>query len=178
MTEERSDSPASEHNERTGSVGDDDAALEREVRSKRKFSIAEAIGRQAGDLLKGASPVTLKRQAELEIEHYLERELDDPEGALQLVLLRRVKESESLLEGGYEQPLEALARMTAALLESEARLRRFVTTIDAEWGRMYGERPYFEREGRPTDQRDPYSFDSVRMTLTRLQADLSGEGEG
>jgi hypothetical protein len=176
MTEEHSDSRGDELEERSSSVGEDDAALEREIRSKRKFSVAEAIGRQAGDLLKGASPVTLKRQAELEIEHYLERELEDPEGALQIVLLRRVKESESLLEGGYEQPLEALAGLTGALLESEAGLRRFVTAIDAEWGRMYGERPYFEREGGPTHRKDPYSFESVRLTLTRLRAELAGGG--
>ena len=155
----------------------DDAEIEREVRSRRKFSLAEAIGRAGGDLLKGASPVTHKRQAELEIEQYLERRLDDPEGALQLVLLRRVGESESLLTSGDREPLAALARVTERLLGSEERLRAFVRAIDAEWGRIYSERPYFEREGRPPHRKDPYTLASVRDALTRLLEALEGESD-
>lgn len=155
----------------------EDADLEREVRSQRKFSIAEAIGRQNADLLKGASPVTLKRQAELQIEHYLESALEDPEGALQVVLLRRVRESALLLESGYEAPLAALAGAVERLLGSEPRLQRFVTAIDAEWGRIYSERPYFEGQGRTPDRRDPYTIASVRATLASLVAELDSGGE-
>jgi hypothetical protein len=38
--------------------GSEDAEIEREIRLGRKFSLAEAIGRMGGGLLKGASPVT------------------------------------------------------------------------------------------------------------------------
>ena len=169
MTDEPSSPPESDHAE--------DAELEREIRSRRKFSVAEAIGRKAADLLKGTSPVTLKRQAELEVEHYLESALDDSEGALQVVLLRRVRESQGLLEDGYEDPLTALARVNASILESEARLRRFVTAIDAEWGRMYSERPYFEREGQVPHRSDPYTVASVRQMLERLGELLAGAPE-
>lgn len=146
----------------------EDAELEREIRSQREFSIAEAIGRQGADLMKGASPVTRKRQAEFKIEHYLERNLDDPEGALQMVLLRRTRESETLLAPGYEDPLAALVKVTRRILESEARLRRFVKAVDAEWGRIYSVRPYFERDGRPPHPKDPYTKTSVRDALARL----------
>ena len=51
-----------------------DADLERAVRAERKFSLAEAIGRMAGPgAMKGASPVTRKRQAEAELQEYLAR---------------------------------------------------------------------------------------------------------
>ncbi len=158
-------------------VSRDGAELEREVRARRKFSVAEALGRSAGDLIKGASPVALRRQAALEIELYLEQGLTDTEGALRVVLSRRVRESEGLLEDGYEDPLGALGRLTTSLLESDTRLRLFVTAIDAEWGRMYGERPYFEREGAAAHRKDPYTVDSVRRTLTRLRAELTGREE-
>lgn len=155
----------------------EDAEIEREIRSQREFSLAEAIAREGGDLLKGASPVKRKRQAELEIRQHLERHLDDSEGALGVVLLRRVRESESLLETGYEQPLAILARVTERILGSEARLRRFVAAVDAEWGRIYSERPYFERDGEP-DSRDPYTNSSVRESLERLLERLSpGNGK-
>ena len=89
---------------------EEDAELERKIRSRRKFTLAEAIGRLGGsDLLKGASPVTQRRQAEIAIEQYLEQNLIDAEGALSAVLLRRVRDSEILLRHSYNEPLAALA---------------------------------------------------------------------
>ena len=157
-------------------TGPGDAELEREIRSRRKFSLAEAIGRLAGgDLMKGASPVTLKRQAELQIEHYLESHLVDAEGALEAVLLRRVRDSDILLETSYEQPLDTLALFLERILGSEGLLQGFVNEVDAEWGRIYRERPYFQIEGQPPHRDDPYTLSSVRVTLSRLIEQLRKE---
>ena len=158
--------------------GDQDADLEREIRAGRKYSLAEAIGRAAGDLMKGASPVSLKRQAELEIEQYLEGRLADAEGALTVELQRRVGESDELLDAGYERPLAALASVTERILASTGRLRSFVRRVDAEWGRMYSERPYFEVGEAPPRPGDPYTLESVREALSRLLEDLRGAEEG
>jgi hypothetical protein len=156
----------------------EDAEIEREVLSRRKFSLTEAIGRAAGDLMKGASPVTRKRQAELAIEQYLEGRLDDAAGVLRVVLQRRAVESEELLAEGYEAPLRALGRIIDRLLGSDRRLRRFVGEVDAEWGRIYAERPYFELEGRPPRAGDPYTVESVRTVLTDLLDRLRGDSNG
>jgi hypothetical protein len=154
----------------------DDAEIEREIRLGRRFSLAEAIGRiGGGGLLKGASPVTRKRQAELEVERYLEGHLADAEGALKKVLLRRVRESEMLFKMGYDQPLKALALFCERILSSEERLRDFVREVDAKWGRLYLERPHFQQNGRLSDPEDPYTFSSVRRTLSGLMARLRGE---
>jgi len=151
----------------------DDADIEREVRSGRKFSLAEAIGRLGGGgLLKGASPVTRKRQAELEIEGYFDRHLIDSERALKIVLLRRVRDSELLFKMGYDQPLTALALFCGRILDSEERLRDFVRDVDAEWGRINRERPHFQKGDRPPHPEDPYTFSSVRTKLTGLVAKL------
>lgn len=153
-----------------------DAEIEREIRLGRKFSLAEAIGRMGGSgVLKGASPVTRKRQAELEIERCLERHLVDSQGALEAVLLRRVRESELLLKAGYDQPLEVLAHFCARILGSEGLLQDFVRDVDAEWGRIYLQRPHFQKDGRPADPEDPYTFASVRVALSGLTAKLRGE---
>lgn len=150
----------------------DDTELEREVRARRRFSLSEAIGRAAGDLMKGASPVTRKRQAELEIRQYLEGRLADTEGALSTELLRWVCESESLLEDSYDRPLLALAAVVEQILASPERLRRLVRQTDAEWGRVHSQRPYFERGGEPPRPGDPYTLESIGDRLARLLDDL------
>ena len=162
--------------ENEGKPSAEDAELERQIRSRRKYSLDEAIGRAAGDLMKGASPITRERQAELAVDQYLEAKLADIEGALLVELRRRVLGSETLLANGYERPLEALARITRRLLASEARLRRFVTRVDAEWGRIYSERPYFELEGRAPSPEDPYTAESVRAALVDLLVELRADG--
>ena len=155
---------------------EEDRELERKIREHRKFSLAEAIGRLGGgDLMKGASPVTPQRQAELVIEDYLEKHLRDAEGALEVVLLRCVATSQTLLEVGYDQPLVGLGRYCRELLKSESRLQDFVRSVDSQWGRLYQERPYFEMPGRPASDDDPYTYESVAKQLQQLLDTLTGD---
>ncbi len=151
--------------------------VKQDILAHRKFSLAEAIGRMGGDLLKGVSPVSGKQQAEFAIEHYLREHLRDAEGALQPVLHRYASQSDILLEG-YERPYDALSRVIEHLLDSDERLRRFVGQVDTEWGRIYAERPRFEFEGRPPRSDDPYTIESVRGQLTELLASLNGVASG
>lgn len=150
-----------------------DAALEREIRDGRKFSLAEAIGRLAGPgMMKGVSPATGKQQAAAAIEIYLERHLPDSSGALSAVLLRQTRESDLLL-ANLDRPLVVLAGFVQRVLDSDFVLQELVRESDVEWGRTFGERPYFQQEGSPPHQDDPYTNDSVRGALTALQAALT-----
>ena len=152
---------------------DADAELEREIRAERKFTLSEAIGRLAGPgMMKGVSPVTRKQQDVAEIQEYLTRHLTDAAGVLSGILLRRVTESE-LLINNLDQPLAALAGYIQTVLESEYALKELVREADVEWGRVYEERPHFEKEGCPPDADDPYTFESVRAALTQLASGLS-----
>jgi hypothetical protein len=152
---------------------DADADLEREIRKERKFSLAEAIGRLAGPgMMKGVSPVTRKQQSEVEIQSYLERHLIDAAGILPVVLLRRVKGSELLLNN-FDQPLFVLASYIQRVLDSEYLLKELVREADIEWGQLFGERPYFDQEGCPPDPDDPYTIESVRVSLSRLLEKLT-----
>ena len=90
-------------------------------------------------------------------------------------MVRRVAESRILLDMGYERPLAALGDFLHRVLDSEARLKRLVRDVDMEWGRASRELPHFQREGRPPDPQDPYTFASVRGALQKLIARL-GEG--
>ena len=147
-----------------------DADLQREIRAERKFTLAEAIGRMGGPgMMKGASPVSGMQQAVAEIQSYLSRHSG---GDLPCVFLRHVKESELLLHG-FRQPLVVLADCVQKVLDSEYLLKELVREADVEWGREFGERPYFEKDGCPPHPDDPYTLESVRAALTRLARALA-----
>lgn len=145
-----------------------DAELEREIRADRKFSITEAIGRLAGPgAMKGVSPIARQQQAEAEIQGFLSRNLADSGGVLRGVLFRQVRESEIFLKG-FDQPLAALAGCLKILLHYELALKELVREADVEWGRLFGERPHFEKPGQTPHPDDPYTLASVRAALTEL----------
>jgi hypothetical protein len=150
-----------------------DAELEREIREGRKFTLEEAIARMAGPgAMKGESPVARMQQAEFEIESWLSSHVLDAGGALKIVLHRHVKRSELLLDN-FDQPLVVLASYCQRVLDSDYLLEEFVRDADIEWGRVMGERPYFERAGAPRHPDDPYTVESIRIALSGLLASLA-----
>ena len=160
-------------NDRETKRSDADAELEREIRKGREFTLAEAIGRMAGPgAMKGESPITRLEQAGVEIENWLTSHLMDATGALHVVLLRGVKESALLLDN-FDQPLVVLGSYCQRILGSEYLLEELVRQADIEWGRVFGERPYFDKPGSQPHPDDPYTLDSVRNTLTGLLKQLA-----
>jgi hypothetical protein len=155
---------------------DADAELEREVRKERKFTLAEAIGRMAGPgAMKGVSPVTRKQQAAVEIENWLRHHMPAGNGELQVILLRRIEGSELLLNN-FDQPLAVLAAYCQQVLDSDYLLKELVREADVEWGRVQGERPFFDVDGVPPQPDDPYTIESVRKTLaTLIERLIAGE---
>jgi hypothetical protein len=150
-----------------------DAELEREIRQGRKFTLEEAIGRLAGPgAMKGESPVARMQQAAIEIESWIRSHLTDAGGALAVVLHRNVKGSELLLNN-FDQPLVVLAGYCQRVLGSDYLLEELVRDADIEWGRVMGERPYFEKKGSPRHPADPYTVESVRKTLSELLKQLA-----
>jgi len=150
-----------------------DEELEREIRAGRKFSVAEAIGRMAGPgAMKGVSPVPPMQQAVFAIENWLRERIGT--GEIQAVLVRRIKESDLLLNN-FEKPLFVLAAYCQQLLGSDYLEKEFVREVDVEWGRVNGERPHFEREGCAPDPDDPFTFASVRQTLAGIVEQLGAE---
>jgi hypothetical protein len=152
-----------------------DAALEREIRKERKFTLAEAIGRMAGPgAMKGVSPVTLHQQAVVEIENWFRAHMTPGNAELEVVLLRHLKESELLLKN-FDEPLVVLAEYCQMVLDCDFRLKDLVREADVEWGRVQGEKPYFDKEGAPSHPDDPYTLESVRKALADLVGQLGRE---
>jgi hypothetical protein len=152
-----------------------DAELEREIREGRKFTLEEAVARMVGPGgMKGESPTTRLQQAQAEIRTWLRSHLSDSGGALEVVLHRGVLGSELLLNNP-DQPLVVLASYCQRILDSKYHLEELVRDADMEWGRVMGERPYFEREGSPRHPDDPYTVESVRKTLAELLKQLAAK---
>jgi hypothetical protein len=165
------------NNEQDARRSEEDAELERDIRKGRKFTLEEAIGRLAGPgAMKGESPVARLQQAEVEIESWLRSHLTDAGGALWVAMHRQLKGSELLLRN-FEQPLVVLVGYCQGVLASDYLLKELVRDADVEWGRVMGERPYFEQPGSPRHPDDPYTVESVRHALCGLLEQLaSGEG--
>jgi hypothetical protein len=88
-----------------------------------------------------------------------------------------VRESD-LMQNSPDPPLAVLAAWVRRILGSEQGLKELVREADVEWGRVFGERPYFEKEGQPPDPNDPYTHESVRAVLTKLVEELTVAGVG
>lgn len=152
---------------------DEESEIEREVRQARKFNPQEALAKMAGPgAMKGASPVSPVRQAEVEIGAWLKGHVADTHGALQLLLHRNVKGSPLLLEN-VEQPLIALRALCQEILDSDYRLAELVREADVEWGRAVDERPHFDRKGSPPHPDDPYTIEGVRQDLIEIVRQLA-----
>lgn len=150
-----------------------DAELQRECLEGRKFTLEEAIARMAGPgAMKGESPVTRLRQAEIEIGSWLSTHLRDAGGTLEVVLHRQVNQSELLLNN-FDQPLVVLAGYCRQVLDSDYLLAELVREADVEWGRLMGERPHFETKNAAHHPDDPYTVASVRNTLSGLLKQLT-----
>src|SRR5262245_56812350 len=99
-------------------------------------------------MMKGASPVPPKQQAEAAIEDYVHKHLPDTVGLLQDVLFRFVKESDLLLDN-FDAPLASLESYVRRILDSEFLLMELVRETDAVWGRVFGDRPVLRAAGAP-----------------------------
>ncbi len=148
---------------------DRDLTIQREILSGRKFSVAEAIGREGGSFLKGESPVPKLVQAIAELQMFINQNLSDSSGALKAVLYVWVK-TDSRVAQYLNSPLTALNQMLSSLLDNQNLLYEFVKQVDREWGQMYDERPYFEQIGQPPHPEDEYTNESVRLQLIELLA--------
>ena len=146
---------------------DEDLLLQQDILSDRPFSIAEAIGREGGTFLKGESTVPKLVRVVTAINTFIDRNLRDPDAALQAILHQWVKVDPRVSE--YKNtPLVALEAILQSILVNPNLLYELVRQVDIKWGQMYDERPYFQQPGQPPHPNDEYTHESVREDLQNL----------
>jgi len=152
---------------------DRDQAIQQELRLSRKFSIADAIGQEAGNFMKGASPVPRLVQVKTEIAALLRDYIKDDAGALLPVLQNWITTDERRISRHLNAPAIAVQEALEAILKSPDTLYELVRQADAQWGKMYDERPYFQRPGQAPHPEDEYTHESVRQVLTNGLRELA-----
>lgn len=144
----------------------DDPTVEQEIRLARKFSLAEAIGREGGNFLKGESPIPPLVRAVTAIQLFINLHLADSPGALQAVLQSWVKAQDAQVSRHLAAPLRALEALLEDILSTPETFYEFVRQTDMRWGQIFGEPPHFQQPGEPPHPDDAYTHESVRATLT------------
>ena len=64
-----------------------------------------------------------------------------------------------------DSPLGAVKDLLETILASPATLYELVHQTDVLWGRLYDERPHFQRPGQAPHPDDEYTHESVRAAL-------------
>ncbi len=146
--------------------------IRKEILAGRKFSLAEVIGREGGDFLKGESPVPKLVQATTEIKIFITNNLSDSSGALQAILQTWVVADEEGISQHLNSPLNALKQLLTKILDNSELLYELVRQVDFKWGQMYDERPYFQSPGQQAHPNDEYTHESVEEMLRSLLSQL------
>lgn len=144
---------------------DDTPDIQQELRLGRPYTLADAIGQEAGDFMKGASPIPRLVQARHGAQQALKAVLVDRPGALQRVLEQRLNDDDARLSKHLDRPVEAVKDLLEMLLRSPETFYELVRQADVTWGQIYGSRPHFQQPGQPPHPDDEYTHESVRATL-------------
>lgn len=149
---------------------DVDADLQRDILAGREFSLADVIGREGSDFMKGESPVPPLVQAIALLNRFISNYLPDSAGALQAVLYTWVKSEEGCVSRHVDAPLVALRQIIEQILANSYGYYEFVRQVDCKWGEMNDERPHFQQPGQAPHPDDEYTHASVRQQLTEFLA--------
>ncbi len=145
-----------------------DDELQQEILSGREFSVADLIAREGGGFLKGESPVPKLEQVKREIEIFIDQNLADVSGALQVVLRHWARDDDAKVSRYLNTPLIALREIVVEIVDNQNLLYEFVRQVDIKYSQMNHERPYFQSPGQAPHPEDEYTHESVREKLVEL----------
>ncbi|WP_197064796.1 hypothetical protein [Leptolyngbya sp. KIOST-1] len=143
----------------------DSHAIQQELRLSRPFTLADAIGQEAGNFMQGESPVPRLVQTRHGAQQALKDSLVDGPGALYRVLAQWLWDDEARLSQHVQDPAGAVKDLLETILRSPATFYELVRQADVTWGQLYDSRPHFQQPGQPPHPDDEYTHESVRETL-------------
>jgi hypothetical protein len=143
-------------------------ALEREIRAQRKFSLAEAIGREGGSFMKGESAIPRPLRATAAINQFIVAHLHDPASALSSTLQAWAKDDIRVARQ-LDRPLVALTQIIEGILANAITLCEFARQVAIAHSQLTGDRVVFA----PELTHEPIKAELL-MLLGQLQAKASG----
>jgi len=150
------------------------ALLEREIRTNRKFTLAEAIGREGGSFMKGESSIPRPLRATTRINQFITTHTQDPAGAFATTLSSWVT-NDIRVSRQLDTPLVALNQVIESTLKEPTSFIEFFRQVAIAQSKLTGDRPYFQQLNQPPHPEADHTHDSIRAALVQLLQDLSAD---
>ena len=147
-------------------------ALVSEIRSQRKFTIAEAIGRAGGNFMKGESAIPRPLRATAEINQFITTHLPNPGGPVSATLQSWTKE-DIRVSRHLDTPLVALSLIIESLLSEPSTFQEFFRQIAIAQSQLTGDRPHFQPPNYLPHPDAAHSHESVKQQLENLLQKLN-----
>ncbi|MGB3787546.1 MAG: hypothetical protein WA949_06020 [Phormidesmis sp.] len=145
--------------------------LQREILAERKFSLAEAIGREGGSFMKGESAVPRPLRAANAIRQFIATRSSDPASALATELytwsIADIRVSRQL-----DAPLVALSQIIESLLTEPTAFYEFARRVAIAQSKLTGDRPHFQQPNQPPAPEADYTHDSIKQYLLDITTQL------
>lgn len=145
--------------------------LQKEIRATRKFSIAEAIGREGGRFMKGESTIPRPLRATTEISQFITHHLSDPTSAFATTLHTWVS-GDLRVSRQLDTPLVAFAQVVESTLGEPTIFCEFARQVAIAQSQLTGDRPYFQQPDQPPHPEADYTHESIRAELLDLLQQL------
>jgi len=146
-------------------------ALEAEIRAARKFSLADAIGKEGGSFLKSSAAIPRPLRATNAINQFIQTCAAEPTGALSTTLQQWASQDIGLSRQ-LDTPLKALADILSGLLREPTTFCEFARQVAIAHAQLTGDRPYFQLRDQPPHPDADYTHDAIRAELKRLLQQL------
>ncbi|PKL18006.1 MAG: hypothetical protein CVV49_08000 [Spirochaetae bacterium HGW-Spirochaetae-5] len=149
-------------------LNEEDELIRRDILSDRKFSIAEAIGREGGNFIKGHNPMPRLDQVVSFITVFIADNINDPSRVLMTVLQAHIKNDRIKIAENIETPLQYLHNLIKAYVDNPHQLYELTREADFRWGQINEEKPHFQKPGEAAHPDDEYTHENVKKMLSDL----------
>ena len=163
------------------SLQTEDQDLQREILLGRKFSLAEAFGREGGCFMKGESAIPRPLRAVTEIKQFINSHIDPSAEAISSTLFTWAS-TDSRVSRQLDTPLVALTQIVESLLSEPTTFYEFARQVAIAQSHLTGERPHFQQPGQQPHPDAEHTHQSItaelQSLLKRLQTQLQKPHHG
>ena len=155
-------------------VSADDALIDNvlaDIRATRKFSLADAIGKEAGSFLKSNAAIPRPIRAANILNHFIHTHTSESTGALSTTL-QLWSRQDIRVSRQLDTPLNALDEIISSLLCEPTTFYEFARQVAIAHSQITGERPYFQSPNQPPNPKADYTYETIRTELKHLQKQL------
>ena len=150
--------------------------ITREIQQGRKFSLAEAIGRETSHFLRDQSAIPRPLRAKAKVDQFISTQLNEPTGPI-ATTLRNWTSTDIRLSSQLDTPLIALAQITDSILSEPTTFCEFSRQVAIAQAKLTGDRPYFQTYGKAPHPNADYPHSIIKHELSELLHQLKVQNQ-